>query len=62
MVNKTDNYKIVARRLHKTLTRNLYIALPFAYRWLPILNNVRMRRTGPFRTGTAHRKFWGKDD
>jgi len=62
MVNKTDNYKIVARRLHKTLTWSLYISLPFAYRWLPIFSNIRIGQTAPFKTGTAHRKFWGKDD
>ena len=61
MLNKTDRHKIAGIRLHKTLTRRLHVLLPFYCKWLPILNNIRVRQAVPSRTSTAHREFWRSD-
>ena len=62
MTNKTQNYRVATKRPQKNLIKHLYVLLPFAYKWLPIFNYVRMRQTAPCKVGTVHRKFWEKDD
>ena len=62
MLNKTDHHKVVAQGFSKTTTTHLYILRSSNYKWLYILNYIRIQQTASFWVGTTHKKFWEKND
>ena len=59
MLNKTENYKIVAVKGTTSLTKHLYVMLPLKCNWFSILDYTRLQLSA-YSAGTARKCFWEK--